>query len=226
MRWAAHEAGRKRTRKHAADLTIAIVLGAIGALGCEGAPAIESDAGAGMVCGSPDDLLPPHRLEELEGCTEYRGHIHISDDSTIEDLRSLRGLRAVGRLSLFRNPQLARASGLEDLETVETLGFSMNDALVDLSALRRLSWAKDELYVDGNGSLEELTGLEGVLMVGSLHISSNARLRSLAGLAGLVRVDGDLTITGNPMLSEAEVLAFVARVSVGGTIDVSGNAVP
>jgi len=186
----------------------------------------EGSGGPGYVarsCGVAGEQLLPHMFDEEPDCNVLLGGLHYSDQSGA-DLGPIARLRAVhGTLSLFRNERLTSMHGLEGLESVGDLIIHHHPVLADLGALARLREVPGELYLALNGALAGLDGLEQLRSVGSLEISTNSRLSSLAGLAGLERVTGDVTIRDNPKLSQQAAEAFVARLEVGGAIEVVGN---
>lgn len=175
------------------------------------------------VCGMPGDMWRTGQLGELAGCDVFRGSLHVSD-SGLTDLTALSSLRVVeGRLTFFRNEQLASATGLERLESAGAIGFNHHPELSDVSALANLVQVTGEVYFISNAALPSLTGLEGLHSAGTLRLIANPSLGGLEGLSGLETLSGNLEIRDNPALPQAEAEAFAERVEVGGSTDVSGN---
>jgi hypothetical protein len=165
-----------------------------------------------IVCGSAGEVLwLPPAAPTLEGCTRCLGTVHLPDAVAPDALAPLKDLVAVeGSFTIFRNHALNDLRGLERLARVAAR-FSIR---LDDSA--GFSDVPGEFTsVDGVGALRE---------VGTLEISSNPWLERLDGFATLDVVHGDVTITDNLKLPQAEIDTLLRRVRVEGTVTVSGNA--
>lgn len=186
------------------------------ATGCTGG---ESDVDE-VVCGAPNDLQGTFDL--MEGCTRFRGSIHVSD-SDLVDMSGLDSLRAVdGYVSIFRNRNMTSLHGLENLETVgEFMSISIDDAVEDLDALTNLRSVGGDLTLSNLGvrviNLPSLCTIEG-----TLGVLSNPTLESL-DFDCLRQVGGDLDISRNDLLSEHEAWRIAARLDVHGEITIYDN---
>jgi hypothetical protein len=172
----------------------AVVCAACGASGPDPAP---------VVCGASGGLVTlPHDVAELEGCTWFRGSIHVPDwlDDSLEPLAAIE--RIDGSLTIFRNHGL---SDLRDLDQLEVVG--------------------GELAVYLDDSQGRFTSLDGLALrsTGGLRLETNGDLASLRGLASLEAVHGDLRIEGNRSLPASEIDWLLARVTVDGAIVVADN---
>ncbi|GEM_PF-4555533 len=80
-----------------------------------------------------------------------------------------------------------------------------NDANGDITDLSKLSKVRtvDFLEVDGNGILEDLSGLESLdsIITGNLTVRDNPQIRSLNGLQGLSYMRNDIAILNNALLT-------------------------
>ncbi len=86
-----------------------------------------------------------------------------------------------------------------------------------------------DILIEGNESLQSLTGLKGVIAVNSLAIKSNSALTNLDALKNLEEVVGALAVETNTVLSRCEALAPVLGWPDGqnqgvGSATISGNA--
>ncbi len=80
------------------------------------------------------------------------------------------------------------------------------------------------LHIFINDALTSLDGLSGLTTVGGyLDIRSNDALTSLDGLSGITSVGGDLYIQTNYSLCQSSVDAFVAGISVSGSVTTYSN---
>ena len=194
-------------------------------LGCGGATAGEpgSDAAAQpeIFCGTSDTThIGP--LDDLVGCTTFRGSVHISDtgDERVPFPASLRVIE--GRLSLFRNSNLVDLGGLENLARIGGLKLSVHDRLADVTALARVR-ITGEIFIDGNAALTTLNGIHAPRDLALLLVAGNGALTSIDSLSALEVVSGDVTIRDNGALPQSAVEAFVARLTVGGRVEVERN---
>jgi len=214
-----------------------------------GAQAAEAGAADWRVCREPVDARY-FNLDELEGCREYTGSLHIQHvfeevyelpqlrhlevvRSTVNikrnqgliEMAGLGALRSIGKnLLISDNPRLRSLSALAALQTVlGTVQITRNPSLTRLDGLHRLHTVAENLRIASMHGLQSLHGLESLAEVGSLNISDNDSLTSLSGLDALTRVNGWLVIRRNPQLPEAEVQAFVDRLVVTGEILADSN---
>lgn len=158
-----------------------------------------------VVCGEPGGQVDlPYHPEELEGCTEYLGTVHMPDSSDASVLEPLEPITRIGgNLSVFRNHGMTDLSGLERLVYVgETIVLRLDDS---------------------HGAFTSLAGLDNVREAGGLTLDSIPGLTSLDGLASLEIIHGDVLIARNPELSNAEIDAFLSRVEVEGEIVIEEN---
>ena len=172
------------------------------------------------------DAVPMARLDDflvsLEGCTIVNGYIAV--DAPTSKLRSLNALRVLnGGFGMFQNLSVETLDGLQQLREAEMFTI-IGGKLRSVSALRSLRHVG--FLRLSHTSLQNLDGLESLTTIGKeagvsgLDIGQNQRLVSLRGLSGLTRVEGDLYISGNPMLPREEVDWLLDRIEVGGEIRV------
>lgn len=113
--------------------------------------------------------------------------------------------------------------GCTATEDALVIGPSPVDPIVDLSPLSVLVFVKGELFIQGNGMLNSLAGLDNITAVGGyLDITFNPALSNLSGLQNLSTIGGSLTIFENQSLTSLTGLHNIA--SVGGDLTIFGNA--
>jgi hypothetical protein len=142
-----------------------------------------------------------------------------SQFDTLRDLSGLTRLTRVGHFSIDQTRGLRSLDGVPALRTVqETIGLSATKGLSSIEALRSVDDFEGDLVLIDNEDLASLAGLEKVRVLKAMTLLRNAKLSSLDGLSGLVEVKGDVDISSNPSLPEADVTRFLQRVKVGGRI--------
>lgn len=149
-----------------------------------------------------------------------------------DDLINLAGLESLtvipGSLGIGENPSLLNLNGLENLESVGSLLFiDHNEDLLSLDGLLNLSSIGEDLIIETNHSLVDITALASLNTIGDyLYINENISLQNLFGLDSLQPNSiNDLTITGNSVLSDCDVLSICQYLAApGGTVDIQSNA--
>jgi hypothetical protein len=140
-----------------------------------------------------------------------------------EDIAAVAGCTHVLGTLRVGDTLLTHLDGLNSIDTVdEMLIVFRNTDLTDTGGLSRVRAVGDTVSIRFNSTLPSI-GLKSLTEAGGLDIEYNDVLTSLDDLAALRVIEGDLTINGNPMLSQAEAEAFAAGITVGGTIRVEAN---
>ncbi|WAS91634.1 hypothetical protein [Nannocystis punicea] len=184
-------------------------------------------------------------LGGLEALTVIHGGLTFIDNPALGDIAALAGLQSVGRLSLHGdvwsldlssfaslttigelfsgNRQMTDLGPFPALTQVGSVSLTYTENLVSLSGLSGLT-ALDELRLDGNQALVDLSGL-GVLahVAGDVEIRDNDLLADLSGLAALTAVDGRLAVIGNASLLQADAEAWAAPIAVGVSRKIGDN---
>jgi hypothetical protein len=121
---------------------------------------------------------------------------------------------------------------LEDIEALDDCTHFLGSirigdtGLTDFLSLPRLREIDGSLVFFRNDAVRSMRGLEALEIVhGNLGVSHHALLADLDGLASLRVVGGDFYIRSNTSLHDAEAHALAERVTVGGSLDIRGNAV-
>jgi len=95
------------------------------------------------------------------------------------------------------------------------------------TATNAASWPRRQLRLTDNYNLLDLDGLSALSTVGdSLTLSLQPDLIDVTGLHGLTAILGDLLITDNTSLSEADIEALIEAIgeeNISGEITVSDN---
>ena len=201
------------------------------------------------ICGVDGSVLVTGSatLLNLSQCTAIGGDLMVQDNPNLSVV-SLWRLASVGGEVVFQdNPVM---TDLQSTSAVRTVGGGIqvqsNQGLVELDAFERVESVGAEIVLSGNDALVEARGLNTLLEAPGVQLEDHANLTELSallaletvtgdlvihgnaaltrpGLRDLSAVDGDLVISDNPMLSQAEIDALLTRVTVGGTTTVSGN---
>jgi len=153
-------------------------------------------------------------------CTEIEGNMIING----EDINNLNGLEMINTVGgeLFigyygwaGNPELTDLSGLENLHIIQgSLHMINNISLNNLSGLDGLIEIGGHLYISNN-TITNFEGINNLMTIGgSLVIDDNYYLSSLSGLSSLNSIGNDLKITSNPVLSSLEGLNNINPSSI------------
>ena len=157
-------------------------------------------------------------------------------NESLESVEGLDGLVQVPENLVFADlPRLSTVGALGKLQTVGgELRIGSCPLLIDLVGLDALTQVGGSLEIGdqrswpgwggGNAGLVSLDGLGGLQAVGSdLWIRDDAVLVDISALGALTAVGGDLGIMDNPSLLTTDADELAGRVSVVGTVYVSGN---
>ncbi len=163
-------------------------------------------------------------------CTDLQTNL-IIQQSAITNLNGLSQIESIG-LNLFikDNLLLTTLTGLNNLETVNSIKIERNHALINLQGLNGLTAINGDLLINNNHSLETLDGIESLEHINlGLGIFHNPELISLNGLSGLTEIEGDLYIENQNTLMTLDGLDNLTSIdgtlSIGinfGLVDISG----
>ncbi len=147
------------------------------------------------------------------GCENLMGSVFISGDN-ITNLAGLINTTTIQNdLSIGGNETLIDLTGLDNLNSIGmSLSISSNDLLLNVNGLENLNYIGESLsigiiaqawepWIMGNGSMNSLSGLEGLTSIGkNLLISGNHSLKYLNGLNNIVSIGGDFDVVDNDSL--------------------------
>jgi len=193
------------------------------------------------------DLEPLNMLQSVNGTLHIHSNYNlfvlyglynlnsVAQDFILEyngSLTNLEGLDALasvmGNLSLKHNGSLQSLDGIENLNEINgQLSIYSNEMLIDLSAFSNITSIGGNLSISNNDLLDDLTGFSNLTAInGQLDIYGNNILTSLGGLENINPSSiSQLSITGNPHLSECAILSVCEYIAnPGGTLDISYNA--
>ncbi len=175
-------------------------------------------------------------LHGLDNVTTVGGVLGVYGDKSGDSLTSLAGLDSLttvgAYLEVWDNSALTSLDGLDALTAVgQYVNLINNDALTSLSGLGGLTTVGLDFNVMDNDGLTTLDGVEALTDIGrNLQImgyqeaTANDQLTDVTALYGLLAVHQDVTITGNPMLTNAAAQGLVEEIEfIGGTVTISGN---
>jgi len=181
-------------------------------------------------------------LESLDGLElEAPANVTIDGNLALQDLSVLSGL-GIASFRLSNTPKLealpAISFGPYGLEINDNAELTRIDALVSTGA----SWVKvhdnpklsslagvpltQQLRVENNASLVDLSGLESQTVLDELVIRHNVRLQNLRGLSGVTSVESFLIVSDNDVLPDCEVSWFGARGGQDLPLEVNGPTGP
>lgn len=143
-----------------------------------------------------------------EQCAEYEGTLRACVPDTCEAV--------LHTVLAFDNTAVEDVAGVQCLAS---LAASSN--VSDLSALSALTYV-DQVFELQGSEVPNLAGLEQLEEVEDLVIDGNATLSDISGLSGLQRVNGG-EIRNNPALPVAAIESLLAGVEGGDSVVVCGN---
>ncbi len=151
------------------------------------------------------------------GCDTIVTGLTISG-ADITDLTPLAGLTTAqfsSKLLIQNNTNLANLDGLSGLTSVYWMEINNNTALSSIAGLSNLATVGGPLVIDGNGTLTNVTGLDGLgsLPGGALILRNNANLTNLSGLSNLTSIGASLVIENNDALTSLSDLSGLTSVA-------------
>lgn len=145
-------------------------------------------------------------LQGLEGITVVKDTVHIVGNDALVNLAGLNNTTYIGELDIGYNNTMTSFAGLENLTEVGELYIIHNPLLANIDALKQL-----ERIVDGEFE--------------DLYIEENSSLTNLSGLENLSILAGRLRVVNNPLLSDCSVYAVCNHILNEPTlVTISGNA--
>jgi hypothetical protein len=158
--------------------------------------------------------------------------LRISENPELASLAGLDGVVELNTLELTDLPTIDELQGLAGLTRATNISIARNSGLSTLHGLGALSMVTGELQIghcgsqapNSNASLTSLAGLDVLASVFALRISGNEALVSIDSLASLAGSEMSIVnIQRNPELPIAEVQAFLASVTVTGSVETCEN---
>ncbi|MEZ4955022.1 MAG: hypothetical protein R2825_15760, partial [Saprospiraceae bacterium] len=182
---------------------------------------LSGDKLAHLVISKNKELLDLKGLEGITGLEQLfiEGNTYLT---TLEGLDNL--VVAEGNITIWRNSSLLNLNALANLQSVgAAFTIEQNDKLSDLSALANLGPCRD-LHVLTNASLLDLSGLENLSGLRDLTIAQNNGLKNLDAFSSLTSISGELTVRGNPALTDCcGIQPLLSGGNIGGPINIYLN---
>jgi hypothetical protein len=182
---------------------------------------LSGDKLAHLVISKNKELLDLKGLEGITGLEQLfiEGNTYLT---TLEGLDNL--VVAEGNITIWRNSSLLNLNALANLQSVgAAFTIEQNDKLSDLSALANLGPCRD-LHVLTNASLLDLSGLENISGLRDLTIAQNNGLKNLDAFSSLTSISGELTVRGNPALTDCcGIQPLLSSGNIGGPINIYFN---
>jgi hypothetical protein len=152
----------------------------------------------------------------------YTGNVDLLSQSELENF-SLNGYSKIdGNFSIRAfNGYPGDFSSLSTLTEV-TGGITLHNNYVttNLYGLHNITTVGGNLYISGMNTLVNLSGLDGLVSIGSIQLAGNNSLESLEGLNHLTSV-GDISINGTSSLNSIEALSNLN--SIGGRLNITST---
>ena len=150
-------------------------------------------------------------LQQLESIEVVRGDLIIWNNPILETLVGLSNVTSVYGLAIWQNASLKNINGLKKIsgEILYDVDISFNDNLSNLTGLTGVNTVAGSIYIERNSKLENLNGFNNLSSAGGFFIWDNAELNSLYGLERLKELKFDLSIIGNPKLSDCASISLL-----------------
>lgn len=169
------------------------------------------------ITGSVNDLSPLKDLEIIESEGFAIKNCLIKNLSGLNNVRSISG----GGLDIRSNDNLVDLTGLDNLQTCESLSVISNTNLKTFNSLNRLSTIYGSLYITNNNNLENFNGLIKLKGLYEIHITDNAKLKNLVGLSSLETIAWEaFYISNNQSLESLTGLSSLKKV---GQLNIENN---
>ena len=135
--------------------------------------------------------------------------IRIENNTILADISALSNLTPdseIESLYIKNNPSLISLNGLQGIGNSVTFYLEIinNDSLINLNGLNNIPNVYDELTIEGNNNLNNLTGLEGLQSIDNLNIINNESLTTFIGLQN-INIGCGIDIRDNAILENIDV---------------------
>lgn len=171
-------------------------------------------------------------LTPLASLTTINGGFYLRSQTRI--ISGFNCLTSLGSFEVERNDYIERIEGFEKLNIIENLIISDNenlevipsfDAVTSLEC-NRGSWCDDDqLVIENNDSLLEVSGFNELTSVGHrFSISNNAALISVSGFNALTDTGDSITISNNNALTSISGFNALVDIPDGDAISISNNS--
>jgi hypothetical protein len=198
-----------------------------GEVGASRKPGAQAGSGSAATCTKLDKSLTIRTSADLAqlpktGCYDVHGKLTLQG-SAITSLVALGGLNSVDELDLDHT-SLTTIDSKQPIAIYDKLVVTGNPKLINLKQLS-FETASSGILIDGNPALVSLDalGLDAPRLTevdGDLTITGNAVLTSVP-LPHLTKVTGALTVSGNPKLTSLN----ASKLATTGHVEVADNAV-
>ena len=171
-----------------------------------------------------------HLLNNIDGIQNINelGNLHIDDNERLVQFPNFGNLASLINLSIENNSTIVNLEGLHNLITIKKI-IIKNSTLNSLEGLTNLETIGDYLSIERCFNLEDLSGLDSVMIIGPdggdsnygifLHLNT---LKNLEGLNSLTQLNGDLDITSHSELTSLNGLEGLTNI--GNDIKIQGNS--
>ena len=165
-------------------------------------------------------------LDGLSALDTVGGSLSIVDNLALTNIDGLSSIKSVGSLNVIRNSSLTNLDGISALAEIRNGGMyiSNNTNLRDISGPASLHEINEDLTIETNNDLTNISGFDNLVTLHAITISGNPKLSEIRGFNSLATIKndlpGNLTIEGNNLLNSVE--GFLTLTSVN-SIHIVGN---
>lgn len=149
-------------------------------------------------------LVSTYGLNELES---INGDLEIVANDLLKNVGALNGLRGIRNFTLTHNGSVERLFDLSNVAQLDKVDIQLNPSLKYLSGLGNTRII--HLSIQGNESLENLGGLEGITELTTLQIRYNEKITNFEGLSGLRAIHQLIEIDHNDNLVDLSGMPYL-----------------
>lgn len=151
-------------------------------------------------------------LDGLQNLTSINGPITINEPR-LESLSEFSGITSCPNFLRIYSDSLTSFEGLHNLTSIGRSFHFQGDSFRENLRLDNLSYIGDDLIIDNNLSLINLSGMDSVQYIGgNIFLTGNSQLTSLEGLGNLVTLGESIQSRQNPSLTSLDGLENITTI--------------
>lgn len=168
-----------------------------------------------------------HFAIQYPDCTIINSSVNVGGTSVtdISDLEPLSNLTRINGSFSIDKTSLVNLNGLENITQLGNFQAIYNNELQSLQGLNGLTTVFSGFTIQSNPLIENLQGVNSLLVVGDLSIQSNENLNSLEGLNNLMAVNSPAGATASVSQNTAliDLAGLESLQEINGTLRVDSN---